>query len=124
MMIVLFQSTQGLRVVERDIATALRDDCHDVLVPDLRRQDGYAVIPDHVAVGVRASLHVAVGDRFAPANAIATWRTAAAAQGVDAEVHRCPDVGHFFTDPASADYDKAAVQTLSQRVRTFLRNAA
>jgi dienelactone hydrolase len=35
MMIVLFHSALGLRAVERDIAATLRDDGHDVVVPDL-----------------------------------------------------------------------------------------
>jgi dienelactone hydrolase len=83
---------------------------------------GYAVIPDHVAAGVRASLHVAVGDRFAPEEVIAEWQCAAAAQGVEAQVHRYPDVGHFFTDPTLADHDEEAARTISQRARTFLRN--
>jgi dienelactone hydrolase len=84
---------------------------------------GYAIIPDHVATGGRASLHVAVGDRFAPDDTISQWQSAAAAQGIEAQVHRYVDVGHFFTDPTSVDYDEAAAQTLTQRIRTFLLNA-
>jgi dienelactone hydrolase len=83
---------------------------------------GYAVIPEHVATGVRASLHVANGDRFAADDTVSEWQIAAATRGVAAQVHRYADVGHFFTDPTCADYDEAAAQTLSQRVRTFLRN--
>ena len=185
MKIMLFHSALGLRTVERDIAAALREDAHDVLVPDLydgktatTLEDGlalkdavgwaairarahnaldgapadtvlagvsmgagvvsevwperpaapavllihgYADIPTHVAAGVRASLHVAVGDTFAPEDTLRRWESAASASRVEAEVHRYAGVGHFFIDPASADYDEVAARAVLQRARTFLR---
>ncbi len=39
-------------------------------------------------------------------------------------VGRYPGVGHFFTDPALADYDEEAARTVSRRVRSFLRDVA
>lgn len=185
MVVVVFHSALGLRAVERDIAAALRDDGHDVVLPDLyggsaadtleqglalkeavgwvsirdRAREamrglpaetalvgismgagvvselwqerpatpavllihGYAVIPDDVHPGTRASLHVGFGDRFAPEDTIADWQATAAARDVEAQVHRYPGVGHFFSDPTSGDYDEAAAQTLLTRARTFLR---
>jgi dienelactone hydrolase len=84
---------------------------------------GYAVIPACVRPGVRATLHVAVGDRFAPEETISRWQQDAASRGVDAEVYRYPSPGHFFTDRASEDYDERAAQTLLARVRAFLQPA-
>jgi dienelactone hydrolase len=187
MRVVLFHSTQGLRRAERDLASALCRDGHEVVVPDLfagrtaetvedglalkdavgwprirerARQSvrdlpgdtvlagvsmgagvvselwpdrpatpavvlihGYAVIPDHVPAGVRAILHVAVGDPFAPDDVVSDWQATAAARGIEAEVDRYPGVGHFFTDPDSPDYDEAAAEAVAQRVRRFLRQA-
>jgi dienelactone hydrolase len=82
---------------------------------------GYAGIPADVRPGVRAALHVAVGDRFAPEETVAAWHREAAARGVEAEVYRYADAGHFFTDRASEDYDEAAARALRSRVRAFLR---
>jgi dienelactone hydrolase len=185
MKIVLFHSALGLRHVENALASALRDDGHDVTVPDLydgevvntlheglalkdtvgwtvirdrARQalrdlpaetvlagvsmgtgvvseiwkdrpatpavlliHGYADLPDQVTAGVRVSLHTAVGDRFVPDDILARWQDAAATRGIEAHVHQYADVGHFFTDSTSADYDAAAAATLFGQVRQFLR---
>ncbi len=186
MTIVLFHSALGRRRVEHDLAAALRDDGHDVLVPDLYDGTtaetlegglalmdavgwsrirsraraavrdlpadtvlagvsmgagvvseiwrdrpatltvvlvhGYAVIPENVAAGARAALHVADGDRFAPADVIEDWEATAAARGIEAQVHRYPRLGHFFLDPTSADYDETAAKMVRERIRTFLRS--
>jgi dienelactone hydrolase len=66
-------------------------------------------------------MHVAVGDPFAPEQTVARWEREAAARGIEASVHRYPDVGHFFTDRSLTDYDAAVTRSVIARARTFLR---
>ena len=49
------------------------------------------------------------------------WEAAAAAAGMEAVVHRYPGAGHFFSDPASPEFDDEATARLRERVRSFLR---
>jgi dienelactone hydrolase len=81
---------------------------------------GYAPLPDEVPPGVRAALHVAVDDPFAPGDTVEQWQEAAAVRGVRADVHRYPGLGHFFTDPASPDHDRDGTQLVLERARAFL----
>lgn len=135
------KDTVGWTHIERRARQALRDLPGDTIlvgvsmgagvVSDMWRErpgtpavlliHGYAAIPDEVRAGVRAALHVAVDDRFAPEEAVAGWRAAAYSRGVATEVHHYPGVGHFFSDPHSADYDDQAAKSLRYRVRGFLR---
>jgi dienelactone hydrolase len=78
------------------------------------------VVPDDVPAGVRAALHVAADDPFAPGEIVTHWQVSAAARGIRADVHRYPGLGHFFTDPGSPEYDRSGAGLLLQRVRTFL----
>jgi dienelactone hydrolase len=81
---------------------------------------GYAPIPDDVRPGVRAALHVAEDDPFAPSQTVVDWQTTADVRGVRADVYRYPGLGHFFTDPTSGDYDASAAATVLERARGFL----
>jgi dienelactone hydrolase len=84
---------------------------------------GYAPIPEDVTPGVRAALHVAEDDPFAPHETVADWEATADLRGLVVDVYRYPRLGHFFTDRSSGDYDAAAAATVLQRARDFLRHA-
>jgi dienelactone hydrolase len=72
---------------------------------------GLAAVP----AGVRAQLHVADPDVFAPPADVAAWRTA------DAQAFTYPGAGHFYTDEDLPDHDPRAAALTWQRALDFLR---
>jgi dienelactone hydrolase len=81
---------------------------------------GHAVIPTAVRPGTRVELHAGSADPFVAGETLAHWIGAAKAQGLSPRVWQYPGEAHFFTDPASADYDAVAAETLWTRARQFL----
>jgi dienelactone hydrolase len=65
-------------------------------------------------------LHVATGDRFAPADQIAAFRQSAGRTGAAASLYEYPAAGHFFTDASLPDYSAAASASAWARVRRLL----
>ncbi|MEV0720080.1 dienelactone hydrolase family protein [Asanoa sp. NPDC050611] len=77
-------------------------------------------LPASVRPGLRAQLHAAEPDDFAPPERVAGLRRAAREAGVDLEVFRYPGAGHFFTDGDLPDHDPAAAELTWRRVLDFL----
>jgi dienelactone hydrolase len=77
-------------------------------------------VPDGVRTGTRVQLHVAAGDRFAPADQIDGFRQSADATGAAASVHEYRGAGHFFTDVSLPDYSAAATDGTWKRVLDLL----
>jgi dienelactone hydrolase len=77
-------------------------------------------VPEGVRAGTPVQLHVAVGDRFAPADQIGAFRESASRAGAAASVYRYRGAGHFFTDVASPDYNAAATANTWTRVLRLL----
>ncbi|MES4891742.1 dienelactone hydrolase family protein [Streptomyces sp. NPDC096012] len=79
-----------------------------------------AGLPATVRPGLRAQLHVAEPDDFAPSERVSALCRAARDAGVHLEVFRYPGAGHFYTDPDLPDYDPAAAELTWRRVLDFL----
>lgn len=77
-------------------------------------------VPEGVRTGTPVQLHVAAGDRFAPADQIATFRESAGRAGAAASVCEYHDAGHFFSDATLPDYSAAATASTWMRVRRLL----
>ncbi|MFD4996386.1 dienelactone hydrolase family protein [Streptomyces buecherae] len=79
-----------------------------------------AELPAAVRPGLRAQLHAADPDAFAPPERVTALRHAAHAAGVALEVFRYPGAGHFYTDPDLPDHDPEAAELTWRRVLDFL----
>ncbi len=77
-------------------------------------------VPDGVRTGTPVQLHVAAGDRFAPADQIAAFRDSAGRTGAAASVYEYRNAGHFFTDDSLPDYSATATTRAWTRVRRML----
>ena len=77
-------------------------------------------VPDGVRPGTPVQLHVAAGDRFAPADQIAAFRDSAATSGAAAAVYEYRGAGHFFTDASLPDYSQTATAHTWTRVLGLL----
>ncbi len=77
-------------------------------------------VPDGVRPATPVQLHVAAGDRFAPADQIAAFRDSAATSGAAASVYQYRRAGHFFTDVSLTDYSAPATSSTWTRVRRLL----
>ncbi len=77
-------------------------------------------VPDGVLPGTPVQLHVAAGDRFAPADQIAAFRDSAVTTGAAATVYEYRDAGHFFTDVSLPDYSATATARTWTRVLRLL----
>jgi dienelactone hydrolase len=80
-----------------------------------------ASIPDGMSLeGLRAQLHVAEHDSFAPPDELAAWTAEAERAGLSAEIFVYPGAGHFYADESLADYNAAACRQTWDRVLRFL----
>lgn len=77
-------------------------------------------VPDGVRTGTPVQLHVAAGDRFAPADQIAAFRDSAVTTGAAASVYEYRGAGHFFTDVFLPDYSATATVRAWTRVLRLL----
>jgi dienelactone hydrolase len=57
---------------------------------------------------------------FASQEAVASWAPMARMAGARADVFTYPNVGHFYTDATSPDYDRAATEKTWAQVQAFL----
>jgi dienelactone hydrolase len=73
-----------------------------------------------VRAGLPVQLHIAERDHLFPSTDVTTWRNAMIDAGAEVHVHTYPGVGHFFTDPDTPDYDRAATHLVWQRTLAFL----
>jgi dienelactone hydrolase len=121
--VVLFHSMFGLRTVE---LAAMGVGVIGELWPE--RADAAAVfclhaptrVPNGVRTGTPVQLHVAAGDRFTPADQIATFRDSADTTGATASVYEYRGAGHFFTDFSLPDYSATATARTWTRVLRLL----
>lgn len=79
-----------------------------------------AEVPVGSRPGLGIQLHAADPDPFAPSESIAALEMTAKGSAAALEIFRYPDVGHFYTDPASPDHDAAASELTWARVLEFL----
>jgi dienelactone hydrolase len=77
-------------------------------------------VPDGVLTGTPVQLHVAAGDRFAPADQVAAFRESAVTTGAAASVYEYRGAGHFFTDVSLSDYSATATARTWTRVLRLL----
>jgi dienelactone hydrolase len=77
-------------------------------------------VPDGVRTGTPVQLHVAAGDRFAPADQVAAFCESAGRTGAAASVYEYRGAGHLFTDVSLPDYSAAATASTWTRVRRLL----
>ena len=77
-------------------------------------------VPDGVRTGTPVQLHVAAGDRFAPADQIAAFRDSAVTAGATASVYEYRGAGHFFTDSSLSDYSATATASAWTHVLRLL----
>ncbi|MDQ0792250.1 dienelactone hydrolase family protein [Streptomyces sp. B1I3] len=78
------------------------------------------VTPVTVRPGLRAQLHAAEPDDFAPHERVGALSRAARNAGVDLEVFRYPGVGHFYIARDLPDHDPVAAELTWRRVLEFL----
>ncbi|RDE09947.1 dienelactone hydrolase family protein [Pelagibacterium lacus] len=79
---------------------------------------GIAEWMDPPRAGLPVAAHIARPDPFDDEDYFAGWL---AGQGeADVELHRYDGAGHYFLDPALADYDEAAARLCLDRSRDFL----
>ena len=81
---------------------------------------GLARVPEKVSPAVRIQAHIADPDEFAPSTEVASFREAVTGAGLSPELFFYPGAGHFFTDPALADFDDHAAELVWRRVAAFL----
>lgn len=81
---------------------------------------GLASPPANVRPRFPVQVHIAEGDRFASASAVAAWRAEAEALAVCSKVYSYRNAGHFFTDASLADYNEQATREVWARVLRFL----
>lgn len=79
---------------------------------------GMAPWPDKVSPGIPVAVHAAQPDPFDDEAAFDAF--AAKAPDVRLAIHRYPDVGHLFLDPASPEHDEAADTACRDRCLGFL----
>lgn len=79
-----------------------------------------ASIPRAPSTTTRVELHAGDADSFVPKSTRAEWVSTAQAHGLRPNVWIYPGLGHFFTDPASPDYDEAGATTVWHRIRESL----
>ncbi|WP_020175327.1 dienelactone hydrolase family protein [Methyloferula stellata] len=80
-----------------------------------------ADIPDNTHPGLPLQVHIADPDHFVHDAQMSDWRTAAKQVSLAAELFTYPGVGHFYTDPASPDYDAKAAALTWDRALAFLK---
>jgi dienelactone hydrolase len=76
--------------------------------------------PAAVRAGLPVHLHVADPDELFPPADVAAWRDAMTNADARVQVHTYPGVGHLFTDPDTADFDRQASELAWQRSVAFL----
>jgi dienelactone hydrolase len=81
---------------------------------------GIAPIPASARPGLPVQVHLADGDPFASRQALARWQADAGRADLAAQVFTYPGAGHFYTDPALADYHPESAGRTWQRVTAFL----
>ena len=81
---------------------------------------GLAAIPANVRPGLKVQTHIAGVDRFVSAEQRSLWAGSAQTAGLLVENHNYLDVGHFFTDFNSTDYNAAASELAWKRALEFV----
>jgi dienelactone hydrolase len=81
---------------------------------------GIALIPASARPGLPVQVHLAEDDPFASRQAVARWQADACRAGLASQVFTYPGAGHFYTDPASADYHPVSAGQTWKRVTAFL----
>ncbi len=82
---------------------------------------GLADIPNDTHPGLPLQVHIADPDHFVHDAQMSDWREAAKQAGLEAQLFTYPRAGHFYTDPASPDYDAKAAEQTWQRTLAFLK---
>lgn len=82
---------------------------------------GLCGLPTTLRSGLPIQLNLADPDCYFPSHRVAAWEETARSVGADAEVHRYPGAGHYYTDATLPDHDAPAAELTRSRCVEFLQ---